>query len=173
MVAVGEVGGNEEFPFAADGHHLEGFGPTGDHAIDSEFDRMVLFDGAFEDASIDQGTMVVDLHHVGEFGFGTGTFLHDGILEAAGQNDDARFGFVGGEELITEFAGCSGFVCFGSLHVVDDTGVCLLFVEEQFTFFIDVVDRTGYERRIDIGDVLLFVEVGNAETDGIAERVLL
>ena len=58
-VAVGEVGGDKEFVFAAWGHELYSFGPAGDDLIEGEVDRFSALDGAVEDGTVGEFSGIV------------------------------------------------------------------------------------------------------------------
>jgi len=89
--AVGEVGGDVEFPFVAGAHELEGFGPALDQLADAEGGGLATGDGAVEDGAIGEGAVVVDGDGVVEGGrLSGGRAGGDGaVAQAAGGGDPA------------------------------------------------------------------------------------
>ncbi len=112
--------------------------------------------------------MIVNPDHIGKRRFGPGAFFYHGILQTCGRSDDPWFGLIGSEEFHSLLPGAGRFLRFRFLHIADDTGICLLFVQQEVSVLIYVADGMHHDRRIDVRDILLFIEIGQAQTDGIA-----
>lgn len=92
--AIGELGRNDEFEFAADVHELETLTPTHDHSGQGEDGRLPAFEALIKDRSIVEGADVVDLDLIGEGGARPGSFPKDQVLQAALGGDDFGRGLV-------------------------------------------------------------------------------
>ena len=104
LCAVGQLGGDVEFPLGADGHELQGFHPAGDDLRDTEGGGRSAPHGAVEHRAVDERAVVVHLHGVRGFGLRAGAFAHYFVLQPAGQGDHFGAPGVGGEERLSFLA---------------------------------------------------------------------
>jgi len=110
--------------------------------------------------------------HISERGFWPGAYFNDLIFQTAGGSDYAGLFHIGGQEILPHLFIARCFFGLGFLHKIDDACLGLLVVEGELVTLIDVVDGAGHQDGIDISDILLLVEIGYAEADGIAQGVL-
>ena len=106
---VSEVARDPSGHLPTDLHELEHFGPTRNHSVNREFERLTTVNGAVELSAIEERTGIVDLDDIGITRSCTGTFGNHLVLEAAFGRDHAFSSLVGSEEC---FAG--SLVGFGS-----------------------------------------------------------
>ena len=88
--AIGDLVGEGDLPLVALAHHLEGLGPAGDNLIGSEVNGLIAAVGRVEDATVNEGTLVV----AGALGAdegegGAGALLEDLHEKARGELEDA------------------------------------------------------------------------------------
>src|ERR1700683_4806523 len=63
--AVGKIGWNVQLPLRPDGHQLQRFGPTRDHAAHGKFGWLAPLVGAVEFRSVDESALIVAHDRVG------------------------------------------------------------------------------------------------------------
>ena len=86
--AVGEVGGDEQAPLRAFGHHLQSLHPAGDDTADGEGDGLAALDRRVEDGAVEQLAGVVHLNLVGGRRADALALFDDLVLQAAGRGLD-------------------------------------------------------------------------------------
>src|SRR3546814_5823317 len=64
LLAVGQLTGNPEPVFGADGHHRHAFGPARDHLVQAELGGAAMLFGTVEHGTVEQGTAIVHAHPV-------------------------------------------------------------------------------------------------------------
>ncbi len=125
-LAVSLLGGDVDFPFGADGHHREGFGPARDDAVQGKFRGFVAGVGGVEFGAVDEGAAVVYFHDIGHRGFGAGAGFDDFILDAVREGIDAGTLEIVGEEFAAFLEVIHGTACGEALEVGADEHVHFL-----------------------------------------------
>ena len=103
-LSVCQTVGNEEAVFCPFAHELYALCPSGDDAVEGECGALSALVGGVEDGAVDESAFVVAFHAVGGFGLAQCTLAQDGILQSAGQDHDAVFLGVFGQEGFAGFA---------------------------------------------------------------------
>jgi len=120
MVAVGQSGRDEQLPFVADLHQLQGLDPSRDDAADRKGDGLTALYRTVKDRPVNQRALVMHLDRVGQLGRLAHAGLEDLVLQTAGRGCDAFLFGVLREKGCTGVgfrAGCAG-ICFHGCVVV-------------------------------------------------------
>ncbi len=179
MLAVGQLGRQEELELGANRHQLYAFGPARDNLVEREGCRLATVNGAVELGAIGQSTGVVNLDDVGRFRLGASAHLLDLILQAGFGALHALFLGVGSQELFTFLQILNGiFLGFGLGQLVDLGVVLLQYFLDLFVGHLGFFAQTIGDPFQDDGVVQLDTQlllalqgVGNVATHGEADGV--
>ena len=179
MLAIGQLGRQEELELGTDRHQLHAFGPARDHLVEREGSRLAAIDGAVELGAIGQGTGVVHLDDVGSLGLGAVTHLLDLILQAGFGALHALFLGVGGQVLFTLLQVVHRILVSLGLGQLVDLGVVFLqdlldLLVSHASFLAQTVGHPLEDDavvQLDAELLLTLQSIGDITTHGEADRI--
>src|SRR5579871_1088055 len=176
-LAVSQVGGDKNLILGSDGHQLQRFGPSFNHAADGERGRLTALVAGIEFGAVDQRAAIVYRNRVVGSRRRPGALGDDLILQAVGRGLDAVFGFVLGQKSVARFLVLLAFLfhlgllllAHFLLHVHD--GRLGFFIGEQGFAAGQAILHATLENGGIHGNVLLMEVGAHLHTEGIAELV--
>jgi len=121
MVAVGQFGRDEQLPFVADLHQLQGLDPTRDDAPDRKADGLATLDRTVKNRPVNQRALVMHLDRIAQLGSFAHAGLDDLVLQSAGRGGNTFLFGVLREKRCTGVGFRAGICLHGCLVVFGAT----------------------------------------------------